>query len=76
MLTTNHVGNDRVSSYYIPMGYSVRFYDADFFEGSSFVVNGPYWDSYDDTEEMKCVGIPHDFNDKVSSIDVYRTDQG
>ena len=65
-----------MSSIMIPYGYSVKLFDGGDFTGSSIVMNGPQWGAGDDTMKMRCQSMPSGLNDKVSSLQVYRTEFG
>lgn len=65
-----------MSSIMIPYGYSVKLFDSGDFTGTSAVMNGPQWAAGDDTMKMHCQALPSGLNDRVSSLQVYRTEFG
>ena len=72
-MSLRNIGNDVISSVVIPKGYSVRLYDADGCSGSSSIVmDGTFWKNSEDFE-MACQNVPSSWNDRVSSLEVYRT---
>lgn len=54
----------------LPYGYSVKLYKDNNFQGGSTVIDALMFE--DDTFEMTCMTIPGDFNDRTSSLEVYR----
>jgi len=68
-----NVKDDSISSVMVPQGYSVMLYSDDGFRGSTKTVNGGNWTSVD--QQMQCQNIS-DFDDKTSSLAVYRTELG
>ena len=60
--------NDKLSSITVPAGYLVELYEH-FFYAEEQVVVGAYKDS---SEEMVCVPIKAELNDKTSSLIIKR----
>ena len=76
-LVKQHLPEDTVSSVLIPYGYSVRLNEYDGFQGESVVINGGLYTSAN--QEMQCINLvdgEYDFEDKTSSLSVFRTNHG
>ena len=65
----------------VPYGYTAELYNQNGFKGSDkLVVEGPMWT--DSEQAMSCINVPsrwndpNGWNDKISSIAVYRTNKG
>ena len=65
--------NDAASSMMIPYGYRVDLYADDGLTGSKVTIDGPPY--VDATLQHACVNMPSGWNDRVSSLDVYKTSQ-
>ena len=63
--------NDAVSSLMVPYGYQVVLYKDGGFSGATKTVTGPMFGDAD--EDLACINIYSDFNDRVSSFKIYRT---
>ena len=69
-------GGSEISSIMIPYGYSVTLYDDDALDGDrKTTLEGPKWNS-NDHFKLQCLGMPDGWDNKVSSLIVYRTNQG
>lgn len=76
-MNEHNMKGDWAHAIMIPQGYSVKLYDDRYLSGSSWVVmNGPYWMSGNDDEEMTCQTLPSGWGDRVSSLEVYRSELG
>ena len=65
------IADNMATSLMVPFGYSVDMYDSASFSGDSFTVEGPLW--LDNDLNMKCISIENVYNDRMSSVRVYRT---
>ena len=73
MLEDKGSGGSEISSIMIPYGYSVTLYDDDAFSGDrKKTLEGPMWNS-NDHFMLQCKNVPDDWDNKASSIIVYRT---
>ena len=87
-MEANHIKDGYASSIMVPYGYTVRLWTESGFTGGSAVIDGEKWE--DEQQGMKCInldqeeydyvsnknGKEYNFNDKLSSLEVYRTNQG
>ena len=64
--------NDKVSSMMIPKGYAVRLWENDGFSGSYRDYSKDIWFT-DEYEDMVCINVTGDFDNKTSSIEVWKT---
>mmetsp|Transcript_12428 Transcript_12428/g.15869 ORF Transcript_12428/g.15869 Transcript_12428/m.15869 type:complete len:263 (+) Transcript_12428:232-1020(+) len=67
------IHNDAVTSLMIPYGLSVDLYTGDGFASPVYTVVGPIYS--DPTMRHACVSLAGSFNDKTSSLEVYKTGQ-
>jgi len=58
----------------VPFGYAVDLYDSDGFSSDPYTVDGPF---YTDPTTLKhaCVSLYDKFNDRATSLEVYKTSQ-
>lgn len=71
----NNIKNDYPSSIMVPYGYSVKLWEDNGFKKSSRVFDGPEF--LNEHEKMECINLTDfKFNDKTSSLEVYRTNYG
>ena len=59
----------------IPYGYSVTLYADGGFYGDQTTLHGPMWNG-NDHFRLQCLSMPDHWNDIVSSLVVYRTNEG
>ena len=59
----SHIGNDRLSSVMIPLGYSVIFCKDNGFLNCDLQMDGLQVDNFDSTGEMKCQNLPDDWDE-------------
>lgn len=71
-----HLIDNAISSVMIPSGYSLTLYDNDgFLDSIKLVLDGYPWSDAD--EEMECINLSdHDWDDRATSVGVYRTNLG
>ena len=65
--------NDSASSIAIPYGYAVDLFDHNGFSSDPFTIEGPFYD--DETLRHACISLFDNFNDRTSSLEVYKTAQ-
>ena len=64
------IGNDEVTSLYVPFGYSVDLFKDSGFSGDMLTITG---EMFEDTNfRMRCVELDDDWNDELSSLRVYK----
>lgn len=63
--------SNSASSLMIPYGYSVDLYDHDGFWSEPYTVNGPFF--VDATQRHACISLFDDFNDRTTSLEVYKS---
>ena len=74
-LVKGHLADNTVSSVMVPYGYSVQLFENNGFHGESVIIEGGMYASGD--QEMQCIDLADKkFEDKTSSLSVYRTNFG
>ena len=76
-MNEHNMQGDWAHAIMIPQGYTAKLYDDRYLSGTSWVtMNGPLWMSGNDDEEMLCQKLPDGWGDRVSSLEVYRSELG
>ena len=65
--------DDDLSSIMVPFGMTIELYSDDSWTGESRTYQGPMFSDFN--QQMECINVDDDFNDKTTSIIAYRNRQ-
>ena len=70
-LIVQEIKANAASSLMIPFGYSVKLYESGDLTGEPYTIDGPMYATSD--YSMQCISLVDKFEDKVNSVEIYRT---